>query len=65
MKNFLWILFNMVVGLLFFYIVGCFVAWSVNPSTWWIFTSIGGRIIFTIYFIILLTTSVKANEDFN
>ena len=63
MNNFLWIVIGVVIGLAVFYLIGCFIAWSINPLTWWIFTSVGGRVIFTIYFLLCLTGSIKASED--
>ena len=63
MNKFLWTTISIVIGLAIFYLIGCFIALSFNPLTWWIFTSTAGRIIFAIYFILCLVGSVKANED--
>ena len=31
------------------YLIGCFIAWDINPLHWWIFTSSFGRILFLLF----------------
>lgn len=32
-----------------FYLIGCFIAWDINPLNWWLFTSWVGRCLFLIF----------------
>lgn len=35
--------------LVFFYFIGAFIAWDLNPLNWWIITSTFGRFVFLFF----------------
>jgi hypothetical protein len=48
---------------LFWYLVGSFIAFDLNPTNWWLITHTVGRIILVIIEIFILSISIKASED--
>jgi hypothetical protein len=50
------VLIPLAIGNGVYYLIGSFVAWDWNPTNWWLFTSVWGRVIF-----VLLEISVLAN----
>ena len=50
------ILLPMLIAHAFLYMIGCFIAWDMNPFNWWLFTTIVGRVIYAFYFVIVLTS---------
>jgi hypothetical protein len=48
----------------FIYIIGSFIAWDLNPLHWLLLTTTLGRIIYSIFFIAVLTTIPKFWEEF-
>ena len=34
------------------YLIGCFIAWDINPLNWWLFNTSIGRIFFLVFEII-------------
>jgi hypothetical protein len=48
------VLLPLLIANLFIYVIGCFIAWDMNPINWWLFTTIIGRTIYALYFVIVL-----------
>lgn len=59
------ILLPMLIAHAFLYIIGCFIAWDMNPLNWWLFTTIVGRVIYTVYFVIVLANVPYFWDEFN
>jgi hypothetical protein len=48
------VLLPLLIANLFIYVIGCFIAWDMNPINWWLFTTTIGRTIYAFYFVIVL-----------
>lgn len=62
-KILLMIVIPMILGNLVYYIIGSFLALDFNPLNWWAFKDPAGRIIITLFEIILLVNVPKFWED--
>jgi hypothetical protein len=62
-KVLLMIAIPMILGNLVYYIIGSFLALDFNPLNWWAFKEPAGRIIITLFEIILLVNVPKFWED--
>lgn len=58
-KLFLWFL----VGNLFWYLVGSFVAFDLNPANWWLINHSVGRIILVFIELFIFSVSIKAVDE--
>jgi hypothetical protein len=58
-KLLLWFL----AGNLFWYLIGSFIAFDLNPSNWWLINNAVGRIILVFFEIFILSVSFKGAED--
>ncbi len=58
-KLLLWFFF----GNLFWYLIGSFIAFDLNPSNWWLINNAVGRIILVFFELFILSVSFKAAED--
>lgn len=52
------VLLPLLIANLFIYVIGCFIAWDMNPMNWWLFTTIVGRVFYIIYFVIVLVVDI-------
>jgi hypothetical protein len=57
------VLLPLLIANLFIYVIGCFIAWNMNPINWWLFTTIVGRVIYALYFVIVLVNIPKYWEN--
>jgi hypothetical protein len=62
-KVLLMIAIPMILGNVIYYIIGSFIAFDFNPLNWWTFKEPAGRIIITLFEIILLVNVPKFWED--
>ena len=53
------VLLPLLIANLFIYVIGCFIAWDMNPMNWWLVTTIVGRVFYAIYFVIALVNVPK------
>ncbi len=56
---FLWFL----IGNIFWYLIGSFIAFDFNPLNWWVFNNAFGRILIVFLELVLLGGAFKAAED--
>jgi hypothetical protein len=50
-------------GNLFWYLVGSFIAFDLNPANWWLINSTFGRILLVFFEIFIFSVSIKAVDD--
>ena len=58
-------LLPLLIANVFIYVIGCFIAWDMNPMNWWLFTTIIGRIIYAFYFVIVLAKTPDFWNEIN
>lgn len=62
----IWMVFlPLLIANIFIYVIGCFIAWDMNPMNWWLFTTIVGRVVYIIYFVIALVNAPHFWEEIN
>jgi len=59
------ILLPMLIANIFIYVIGCFIAWDMNPMNWWLLTTIVGRVVYIIYLVIALVNVPNFWEEIN
>jgi hypothetical protein len=59
------VLLPILIANVFLYLIGCFIAWNMNPLNWWLFTTIVGRVIYAIYFVITLVNAPTFWDEIN
>ena len=57
------VLLPLLIANVFIYVIGCFIAWDMNPMNWWLFTTIVGRVIYALYFVMVLVNIPKYWEN--
>jgi len=62
-KVLLMVAIPMLLGNLIYYIIGSFLSFDFNPLNWWAFKEPAGRLIITLFEIILLVNVPKFWED--
>mgnify|MGYP000244352210 FL=1 len=51
----IWMTFlPLLIANIFIYVIGSFIAWDMNPMNWLLFTTTIGRVIYVIYFVMVL-----------
>lgn len=58
-------LLPILIGNGFLYLIGCFIAWDMNPLNWWLFTTIVGRVVYMFYFVIVLVNAPTFWDEIN
>mgnify|MGYP003347929104 FL=1 len=62
----IWMVFlPLLIANIFIYVIGCFIAWDMNPMNWWLFTTIVGRVVYIIYLVIALVNVPNFWEEIN
>jgi hypothetical protein len=59
------IILPLIISNLVIYLIGSFIAWSLDPREWWLITSTWGRLVLVIIELSVIANIPKFWDDFN